>query len=238
LPSRGADIGWSFEKRALHWSQMYSYTGIVDLDEDGPPQSWTAALLRYTLRRWPLRVLPVHGGSPSSRRRSGPKTLWNRRAIRAETIGCGLSIAAAPGGAAMAFVWSNALSVGVPEIDGQHQELINRTNQMLAAMKEGRGRQEVEKLLDFLGEYVVEHFAAEERRMEAAGFPGLNDQKKMHKAFVLDFGRMSSDLRKGGVTSEAVIQVHRRVSEWLRVHIGQKDQEFGQFLRTRAQKAA
>lgn len=138
----------------------------------------------------------------------------------------------------MALVWSNALSVGVPEIDAQHQELINRTNQMLAAMKEGRGRQEVERLVEFLGEYTIEHFGAEERRMEAAKYPALAEHKKMHKAFVLDFARMSADLKKSGASSEIVIAVHRRISDWLREHIQKRDQEFGQYLRDTARRAA
>lgn len=64
-----------------------------------------------------------------------------------------------------AVVWSSEFEVGVELIDRQHRELIDRINKLLAAIREGRGREETFKVMRFLQEYVVEHFSAEERFM-------------------------------------------------------------------------
>ncbi|HEY6099471.1 MAG TPA: hemerythrin domain-containing protein, partial [Anaeromyxobacter sp.] len=52
------------------------------------------------------------------------------------------------------------LFTGVDEIDAQHRELFDRIGRLLEASRHRRSREEVVRLLEFLGAYVVEHFAA------------------------------------------------------------------------------
>lgn len=138
----------------------------------------------------------------------------------------------------MGLSWTPALSVGVAEIDEQHQEIFRRADDMLSAMKQGRGRDEVVRLVEFLGKYVASHFAAEERKMVASRYPGLAEQKAQHDAFSAKMREFSASIRGDATSTEAVIAVHRHVCDWLREHIQKLDTQLGAHLAAQANKAA
>ena len=61
------------------------------------------------------------------------------------------------------IAWDAALmSTGVDSVDSQHQELIQRINELHAACLAGTAKDELLKLLGFLGEYAQSHFSHEE----------------------------------------------------------------------------
>lgn len=61
--------------------------------------------------------------------------------------------------------WTEDLSVGVAEIDRQHQELFFQVNQLLEACHQAKGKEAVGKIVGFLENYVVRHSAKEEDYM-------------------------------------------------------------------------
>jgi hemerythrin len=63
----------------------------------------------------------------------------------------------------MAVAWTEELATGIEVIDDQHKELFRRIDGLLEACKAGKGREAVAGVLAFLENYVVEHFAAEEK---------------------------------------------------------------------------
>ena len=69
------------------------------------------------------------------------------------------------GGNTVLFVWDKSLEIGNDEIDSQHKEIFKRVNKLLSAMADGSGKDTIGKLIEFLTEYVVNHFDAEERLM-------------------------------------------------------------------------
>lgn len=129
--------------------------------------------------------------------------------------------------------WQNNLEIGVAEVDTQHKEIFSRVNKLLLAMQEGRGRQEVTEVIDFLGKYVVAHFAAEEKVMAQCGYPGYADHRQKHAAFLADFAGLKKELEAHGSSALLVIQVQRRVIEWLMNHICKEDKKIAEFMRTR-----
>ncbi len=80
--------------------------------------------------------------------------------------------------------WKDDLSVGIDWIDRQHQELFKRINSFLEGMQKGKGKEELEELMDFLANYVQEHFQTEERYMQKYNYPGLSEHKKQHQSFI------------------------------------------------------
>ena len=130
----------------------------------------------------------------------------------------------------MALQWIPSLAVGVTEIDRQHQELFRRVNHLYTAIHQGKGRSEVGKVIAFLEDYIHSHFDSEEKHMSRHGYPDFPAHKKLHEAFKEDFSRFKASLDARGVTSSLVIQVNRRVSDWLVDHIGKVDRAFGEFL--------
>jgi hemerythrin len=126
------------------------------------------------------------------------------------------------------------LLTGIDEIDRQHRELFERIATLLQAARERRGRQEVVRTLEFLGSYAVDHFASEERMMEAEGYPKLEGHRAEHRQFVKELEVLRHELKSEGPTSLFVIRVGNRVTEWMREHIYRTDLLLAEWLRTRA----
>jgi hemerythrin len=132
------------------------------------------------------------------------------------------------------ITWDRNLETGNDEIDGQHRELFVRIDKLLAASREKRSREEVAQTLTFLGDYVVQHFAAEERMMAAAGYPELEAHCAEHARFVQEFGILYREFKAEGPTTLFIIRVGNRVTGWLREHIYRTDRSLVEFLRQRS----
>jgi len=126
------------------------------------------------------------------------------------------------------------LLTGDPDIDAQHRELFERVGALLDATRAHRSRDEVVRLLDFLGRYVVEHFGAEERVMQETDYERLAAHRAEHQRFVKDLGTLRRDLQTEGPSTRFVMRVNAHVTEWLREHIYRADRELGEYLRARA----
>ena len=123
------------------------------------------------------------------------------------------------------------LLTGVDDIDAQHRELFARIGQLLEASRHRRSREEVVRLLEFLGAYVVDHFGAEERIMEEAAYPKADGHRAEHRQFVKELEVLRHELKSEGPTNLFVIRVGNRVTEWLREHIYRTDRLLGEWLK-------
>jgi len=127
-----------------------------------------------------------------------------------------------------------SLETGDLEIDGQHRELFNRIDRLLAASRERRSREEVGQMLTFLGDYVVHHFSAEERMMAAAEYPEAAAHLAEHARFVQEFGILYREFKAEGPTTLFIIRVGNRVTHWLREHIYRTDRTLVEYLKSRS----
>ncbi len=119
--------------------------------------------------------------------------------------------------------WDPALEVGDAAIDGQHRELFSRLGALVEAMSRA-DRAEIGRLFDFLGSYVAAHFAAEERLMAEAAFPGLGVHRAAHERFVRDYQALRALFDQHGPTAAVAIKTKTWLTDWLRHHIGSVDQ--------------
>jgi len=129
----------------------------------------------------------------------------------------------------MALVWTQALAVGVEEIDEQHRELFRRVDRLLEAASGGLG--EVGPLIAFLREYVARHFASEERYMDEQAYPGRAAHQAEHRRFADDLAALESELESNGPGGDVSARLHRQVGDWLRGHILVTDLALGRFVR-------
>ena len=131
----------------------------------------------------------------------------------------------------MRITWDRALETGDAEIDAQHRELFDRIDKLLAASREKRSREEVGQMLTFLGDYVVHHFSAEERMMQAAAYPEIGAHQTEHQRFVQEFAILYNEYKTEGPSTLFIIRVGNRVTGWLREHIYRTDRSLVQWLR-------
>jgi hemerythrin len=133
-----------------------------------------------------------------------------------------------------ALQWTPKLSVGYADIDEQHKELFVRVNRLLSAMGEGRGKDDVQGVMQFLKQYTVTHFGMEQERMARFGYPDRAAHIAQHTAFIADLDWLSQTLAAQGATVGLAIQVQRRVVDWLLHHVGKTDMALGPFLAAQA----
>jgi hemerythrin len=133
----------------------------------------------------------------------------------------------------MAIEWTPDLTVGIGEIDSQHQEIFRRINALLLAMREGRGVDEVEETLSFLSDYVTSHFRAEEKVMSLHGYPHLGAHKGQHGAFITDILSIRDEHRTLGPSTQLVLGLQGRLCDWLKHHNLHTDLALATWLQNR-----
>jgi len=74
-------------------------------------------------------------------------------------------------------------------------------------------------MMQFLSEYVVEHFSHEECVMAERGCPVAAVNKEAHQRFLEDFALLRSQFEAEGPTLRITMEVQKRVVNWLMHHI-------------------
>lgn len=123
----------------------------------------------------------------------------------------------------MIIEWTPDLTVGIEAIDAQHRRIFEIADDLLVAMRSGKGRSEVSAVLDFLGQYVLEHFSLEERAMGEIGDSNYRVHKAEHEEFIGRFEGLKGAFASGGASTAFVLQVNNLVCGWLRNHIAKLD---------------
>lgn len=129
------------------------------------------------------------------------------------------------------FEWRDAYRTGYEVLDLQHQQLFQAIQELHDAFKLGRGPVEIARLLEFLAEYVHQHFSEEETCMAQLGFPELSSHRLEHRMLAcrveeLRRRRFLDDPALGMGASQLMFQ-------WLRDHILVLDMAFAEFARRR-----
>ena len=134
----------------------------------------------------------------------------------------------------MKLLWTQELAVGIDEIDDQHKKLFGKINDLRSAIQEGKGTDTINATSRFLADYVLEHFSREEQVMSEIDYPDYQLHKSEHIAFMRDLVGFKKNLDRlqgeGGITSFLVIEMQRRLHDWLLHHIGKEDKAFGNFM--------
>jgi hemerythrin-like metal-binding protein len=126
------------------------------------------------------------------------------------------------------ITWSESLSVGIKQIDLQHQKLIDMINDFNSAMLRRESQLVMEKIVDDLFDYTGSHFHLEERLFQKYNYPDAVEHLKEHKAFFKNIWDFKVNLTLGkAVVSEEIMQF---LSDWLRNHIMGTDKKYSQFF--------
>jgi len=124
--------------------------------------------------------------------------------------------------------WSDALKVNVAVIDRQHQRLVQMINDLNEAMKKGKGKDILGKILDEMVRYALTHFSTEETYFDRYQYPEAAPHKSEHAAFVNKVKQFKSDFDKNKVGLS--IEILNFLSDWLVKHIQGTDKRYGPFF--------
>lgn len=129
----------------------------------------------------------------------------------------------------MAFMeWESNYSVGIENIDKQHNHLIDLINKLYDAMKAKKTNEIMEDILRELINYTLIHFKTEEDLFAEFGYPTAVEHTAEHKNFVETVGKFNQDYlnKRVGVS----VKILDFLMDWLKNHILGEDKAYGPFL--------
>ncbi|WP_027340507.1 bacteriohemerythrin [Halonatronum saccharophilum] len=127
--------------------------------------------------------------------------------------------------------WSNKFEVGVEKIDEQHKGIFDQANYLLEAYKEQKGESEINKVLDWLVDYIEEHFDDEEIIQQEYKYPDYENHKKIHDGFKARVQEVVDDYnRSANIT--ALMKLNKMVTGWLIEHIKREDQKLAAHIKS------
>lgn len=120
--------------------------------------------------------------------------------------------------------WSNELSVGIEEIDAQHQILVELLNEIHQAIQQRQGIEVARHIIDRLDEYARVHFAVEESLMRILNYPEYEQHREDHDRLIEQLGELRVKLEEG--KGSLNFELAHFLKLWLTKHIMEVDKRY------------
>jgi hemerythrin len=124
------------------------------------------------------------------------------------------------------IVWSPFYSVGHPDLDGEHKQIIAMINDLFAALDHGNPQAVILGLLDRLLKYTQTHFDHEENVMRECGYPDLEQHQFLHDALRQKTVQLRADFNPA-----AGPDLLRFLKQWWIDHIQGEDKKYAPYLK-------
>jgi hemerythrin len=124
--------------------------------------------------------------------------------------------------------WIPEMSVGVAELDEQHQGLVALLNRLHEKMMSGQGLAVLDAVLGELLRYAEVHFAAEERLFEQHGYPEALAHQAEHHAFTARVRELQAEVAAG--KRFVSLPTLNFLRDWLADHVMRVDMAYKSFF--------
>jgi len=121
------------------------------------------------------------------------------------------------------FVWGKTLTLGVPEMDEEHQILVSKINALIRSLNNGKNKQENLTAFKAMAAYVVEHFADEEALMARVSYPQLKAHQEVHRRLLQQAGEFQRAIEINTLNHN---ELRLFLQEWLISHIKGTDAKY------------
>jgi hemerythrin len=129
--------------------------------------------------------------------------------------------------------WKDKYRLGVEIIDREHMELFQRVEAFMKVLRSSQSWEEkvgqVNETLEFMKNYVVEHFSHEEAYQKQIQYPGYDAHKKKHDEMVQYVAQVSEQYEKSGFDEQLMQQFGGRLLAWLVNHVAAEDQRIATY---------
>jgi hemerythrin len=122
--------------------------------------------------------------------------------------------------------WKAQYSIGIPEIDAQHQQLFECIDRLEAAADDRQRELAVYYVMEELRDYVRVHFSVEEIVMRLFDYPGLEAHAAEHRAFA---ARLES-FEKSELVDDVHLEAAKFLRDWLVNHIQVSDRRYADYF--------
>lgn len=132
--------------------------------------------------------------------------------------------------------WKQSYSVGVEEIDRQHQRLLEIINDFEATRLQPAVSEDIFVVLNSLIKYADEHFATEERYLVKYDFPQTVQHQKEHVQFTIEVFKLAQRLSKHDPNIRE--EITDFLLGWYRSHVLETDQRYKDHIRKKMKEGA
>ena len=125
--------------------------------------------------------------------------------------------------------WPDQFSLGMAELDCEHEKIFGLLNELHGAMTAGAGREALGKLLEEVLHYVSYHFAHEEVLFLRANYPGYEKHSRQHRALIGTIREIHADFQ-ASACEPLPQQVLEFLKNWIYEHVLREDRAFVAYL--------
>ena len=124
--------------------------------------------------------------------------------------------------------WVTSLNTGVGIIDQDHKGLFRTLNLLNLAMIEGQSKELINRIIQELIEYIIEHFGHEEQLMEQYKYADSRAHIDEHMKLIARVTASTADIENGRNAVPLVLLEF--LYNWLNSHIMKSDKKLAQAL--------
>ncbi len=133
------------------------------------------------------------------------------------------------------MMWKEQYRLGMEEVDRQHKELFERLSSFIQTVRSDDMEweekiPEVKKTLEFMQEYVVEHFDSEEEFQQEIEYPGYEEHHEIHERFKSEIADFADRFKEKGFEEELAQEFSGKLMAWLINHVTGDDQKISEYL--------
>ncbi len=121
----------------------------------------------------------------------------------------------------MLIQWKKQFSVGVPEIDHEHQELIELINELYAELQDENPDAAIGEFLGEIYAHIAAHFALEETIMREQGYDEISEHKRDHERLLDEIRDMMDEQEDPDAVSRE--RLSARLEAWFSNHFKTHD---------------
>jgi hemerythrin-like metal-binding protein len=126
------------------------------------------------------------------------------------------------------LAWQDRFSVGVPEVDHEHRELIRLINLLHDALEQSQSAPRVRAALGEVHVAISAHFALEEKDMQAWGYAGYAEHKRDHERLLDELRDLMDGIEEAIPPDTNAFGA--RVNAWFETHFQTHDARLHGFL--------
>jgi len=135
----------------------------------------------------------------------------------------------------MEIKWAPELSVGVDEIDQQHQQLFSIINQLLKTPIHNLDHRAVLSILTRLVDYSDYHFRTEDNYMIENEYPLFLSHRKEHLAYIKKTGEWITALERKDTAPTADMGAF--LCSWWKGHVADSDMQYARYMKASKKNA-
>lgn len=122
------------------------------------------------------------------------------------------------------FNWEPKYVFGLDSIDNEHKTLVETTDEIYSAMRDGKSKEVIGDVIQKLVNYTKSHFRREEMLLKSIGYENYEKHKAEHEAFVNKVNSYKKMIEEG--KTDFVIDTATFLKNWLANHILVTDRKY------------